>query len=630
MIIRIFWKTGAGKVKCLSLWVLGLFLGIHCCQAQALVKAQAETLEGNPGIAVSIQEEKIAGGEMYSFGLHNTTGADQKLRQISVSLQPDKKIPDGIPYMIGADEMQDPDGQMAQLLTGVPAENDYSNMYVMVRWTPKDYLLVGMISWRVFLCKVSLQNGSVQVRGDGDHKLLASHQQIPFEKIVVLKDSSWQDLLERYARVLVKENRVSSPRHILWKGWSTWDYYAQKFSSADVEANTGALREMQAHPNIIQIDGGWWKQRGDYLDGGVRDNLDGGIKGVVERIHQAGYKAGLHFDGFRASEGAKIVKMHPEYFIHKQDGSLMELGRDAITKDPLVFWDYSQPGATDYIRKVMENARQNWKIDYFKIDFMQQGLYKGVSHLPVTNVERFRMGIEAMKKGMGPKVYFLACSSNFGTMVGLAEGMRMGGDIHPDYFHVRSRVKHTSGNFYLQNQVFNADPDYLVVRGSGETDEKEAKKPTLTYDQAAMWSLYVSIYGNARFNSDNLTLLGSQKKDLIRNCFDLPYFTKTIPLDIWDHYKTETDAPSFFLAKAEDGTIGIGLFNWSEGDQTFTIGGFAEGAQLKEFNGQLTAAVREGKLSLPLQGTHAVLMRYEGKESFETLRHKLWLATKNR
>ncbi|MEJ7672663.1 MAG: hypothetical protein WKF59_08105 [Chitinophagaceae bacterium] len=227
------------------------------------------------------------------------------------------------------------------------------------------------------------------------------------------------------------------------------------------------------------------------------------------------------------------------------------------------------------------------------------GLFKGVSHLPVTNLERFRMGIKAMKEGFGNDVYFLACSANFGSMIGLSDGDRTGGDIHPNYETVKTRAQHASASYYFHPKLFNLDPDYVVLRSEEETNERDGKKPSLNYDEAAMWANFVSIYGNARFESDNIPLLKPEKKALIQKSFSMPFFNKTIPMDLWDHYNTYTDAPNFFLAKTDNGTICLGLFNWESKDASFTVSGFRQDAGFKEFTGDVQFKTANGRLIVP-------------------------------
>lgn len=604
-------------------FLIANFLFVSLGFAQSISSAEVEVTTMQKGqVVAKVSRTLIPGGEVYTVDLSNQSGKDQNLSWIDVTVKPASVIPANTTYMVGSDEMLRHEGDMYRLQTGEPVHNKNNNTYLLFRNNDSGYLLIGVITWRTFLCQLFEDAGIVHVNGDGDNKLLQGRGKLQFEKIVCLRSASWQDILENYANLIAAENNVPMPPKVSWKGWASWDYYRQYFTPDAVKRNTEEMTKLNAGVNIIQIDGGWWKQRGDYF--ASRDNLPGGIKALVENIHKAGYKAGLHFDGFRASSGATIVKEHSEYFVHTTSGSLLELDRDKVTGDPLVVWDYSHPGAQQYITAVMRNAREAWGVDYFKIDFMRQGLSKGVNHLPVTNVERYRMGIKAMKKGI-KDVYFLACSANFGVNIGLVGATRTGPDIDPAYESVVERAQHNSANYYFAPKLYNCDPDYLVVRSAAESDSTDRKKPSLSYDEAEMWSNYVSIFGNVRLASDELRLLSQEKKGLIKKTFSMPFFERTIPMDWWDHFTTENDAPSFYLAKGSDGTICLGLFNWEDEQKTFSISGFKTGATLKELGGAKTLHTVAGSVSCSLKGVHSVLLQYRGKESFDFLRKSLKL-----
>lgn len=615
------------NIKPIAIFSLLTFIFTACYSQgkEPQVKVAVETAQ-KQHIKTEVSSTAKEGGRIINISLTNPASAKQNLQAINITITPGTRIPDGTPYMKGADQMQDHEGQMIKMETGKEHKYKNSNMYLLFKRGEDDYLLVGLISWRTFLCNIIAENGVVKILGDGDNKEIKANEKIAFDKAVYLQSTSWQDLLQQYAGLIAKENKMKAPPDVAWKGWSTWDFYVQRFLSEDVETNMEAITNLDVNANIIQIDGGWWQQRGDYFD--TRDNLPDGIKGIIEKIHKAGYKAGLHFDGMRVSEGAKIVKEHPDYFIHTEKGDLLEIGKDVVTKDPLVLWDFSNPGARAYIKDVMRHAKENWKVDYFKIDFLRQGLIKGVSHLPVTNLERFRMGINAMKEGFGKDVYFLACSSNFGSMIGLSDAVRTGGDIQPNYEAVKTRAQHTSASYYFHPALFNLDPDYLVLRSKEESNERDGKKPSLNYDEASMWANYLSIYGNVRFESDNIALLKPEKKELIKRTFSMPFFNNVIPMDLWDHYTTYTDVPNFFLAKTDNGTICIGLFNWENSDADFTVSGFKQNASLKEFNGATQLQTANGNISLPLKGVRSILLEYKGKETFDQLRKQLKLVVK--
>lgn len=602
------------------------FIAAICCyQASRLfaqdIVAQIESLQ-HGRFSKTIVKTKNGSDVQYAVTFTNDAGSAQNLSSVNITLGADILIPDSTPFVIGADEMLRKEGNMLQYKTGQSIRNKDNNMYLMFKTGASNYLLIGVTSWRTFLCRIYPENGMVRIEGDGDNKLIKAGEKLAFEKIVFLKDSSWQNLLSRYADAIVKENKVAPPPNVQWQGWATWDYYKQYFTPEAVERNTNDLLALHANANIIQIDGGWWNQRGDYFE--VRENLPGGIKAMVEKIHKAGFKAGLHFDGFRASKGSRIVKEHPEYFVHNTDGDLLELGKDKVTNDPLVVWDYSHPGACAYITSVMKNARENWKVDYFKIDFMRQGLTKGVNYLPVTNVERYRKGVKAISAGIGAK-YFLACGPNFGVNIGLVPATRTGPDIDPEYEAVKLRVAHNAASYYFSQKIYNCDPDYLVLRSAKESDAEDRKKASLTLEQAKMWANFVTIFGTTRLESDELHLLTAEKKELVKQVFRMPFFTTCVPIDLWDHFKTDNDAPNIFLAKTAEGTICLGIFNWGNDVKQFNLAGFKTTASFTDMPSKQLFTTKEKMLSITLQGEHSLLLQYAGQESFDQLRTALKL-----
>jgi alpha-galactosidase len=611
--------TGFRKKAIASLIILAN-ISLATLAQQSTVKVDVRTVEKSIA-AYTVNKVETKNQQVFNIQLNNSGNQTLHLNSVIVTITPEQLIPEGTTYVIGADEMLRREGNVVLTQTGKATRNNDNNMYLMFKNGENDFMLVGVISWRTFLCQIFTSDGVIHIKGDGDNKELKAGSKVPFEKVVYMRDNSWQNLLDRYADIIVKENNVPKPPKVNWKGWATWDFYVQYFLAEDVERNTKIIKDLNVNNNIIQIDGGWWPQRGDYFD--VRENLLGGIKAIVEKIHKSGNKAGLHFDGFRVSIAAKIVKKHPEYFIHDDKGDLLVQGKDPVTKDYLVYWDFSHPGAQKYIEDVMKNARENWKVDYFKIDFMRNGLViKGKSYLPVTNVERYRMGIMAMRRGIKDK-YFLACSPNFGVNIGLIEASRTGPDIDPTYDAVKIRAQHNSGSYYFSKKIYNCDPDYLVLRCKEESNNRDGKKPTLTYEQGVMWTNFVSIFGNVRLESDELSLISEEKKMLLQKGFAMPFFERTIPIDFWDHYKTDSDAPNIYLAKGENGEICLGVFNWDTNDSSFEISGFTSPASFNEFSGPTSFKTSNNKLNIPLKGVMSVLLKYNGPQTFDQLRKQL-------
>jgi alpha-galactosidase len=353
----------------------------------------------------------------------------------------------------------------------------------------------------------------------------------------------------------------------------------------------------------------------------VRADLPGGIKALADQIKAAGNVPGLHFDGFRGDLNSAIYRQHPEYFLHDQDGKVIvdrQQRYDRVLTN--IYFDYSHPGACRYIAECIAKMRE-WGITYFKIDFMRYGLESEIkqahpyvtavkTHNPsLTGVERFRLGLQAMRDAIGPDNYFLGCSAVFGPCIGFVDGMRTGGDIHPHYPEFPIRVLANSGNFYLDRTVFNVDVDYLVFREAADEDAKVSRDPkksggSLALHEAQTWADYNKLVGNARLHSDNLMLLRPERKALVKEVFEWPAMDESVPLDLWKRATNREDGFELILAR-KDRQIFLGVFNWGDAAKSFPLPAFG----------------LSQPLSLP--GHQSTILTYQGTDSFDQLFQKL-------
>ncbi len=498
---------------------------------------------------------------------------------------------------------------------GQPQKKSESFMYAMVRLAEDRFVFAGSLSWRIFLPVFTLEDNAFVVRSDGEGKQLAPGQSIQYEEIVLAHSSNWLEQLDSFGSAIAKENGISKLKDVEFKGWATWDYYGRIFSKDDIFGNMDALNTLDPNCNLIQIDGGWWTERGDYTS--VRPDLKGGIKAIADRITAEGKTPGLHFDGFRGDTASEVCKNHPEYFLHDQDGKLIVHTKEKTDRTMnYTFFDYSHPGARAHIAECVRTMKEEWGIRYFKVDFMRYGLEtdmkkelkvkKVVAYDPsLTGVERFRLGMKTIREAMGHENYFLGCSAVFGPCIGFVDGMRTGGDISPRYEKFAERCLANTGNFYLAGQVFNGDCDYLVFREAADEDETAFTNPdkfggSLSMNEAGMWADYNKLYGNCRLQSDNLMTLRDERQALVAEVFDSPAMDETVPLDFWRHGVDKADGYELLLARRGK-EIFLGMFNW--------------GDEAKEYN--LPAFGNGGAQKLPAR--HSAVIPYTGRKSFDEL-----------
>ena len=502
---------------------------------------------------------------------------------------------------------------------GEQGRRSYSYMYGMIQLSEDAYVLAGSLSWRTFLPVFSLEGNTFQIRSEGEGKQLRPGESVPYERIVLRIASDWQTLLESLGQAIAVENGIGELKDVEFKGWATWDYYGRIFTVDDILGNLREMKALYPAANLIQIDGGWWTERGDYMS--IRDDLPGGIKALADRINAQGMTAGLHFDGFRGDQASEIYRTHPEYFLHDQDGEvIVETKALADREMNYIYFDYSHPGARAHIARCVE-AMKEWGIRYFKVDFMRYGLEsevreahpdvkKIIAHDPsLTGVERFRLGMKTIREAIGEENYFLGCSAVFGPTIGFVDGMRTGGDIHPRYEAFPERSLANTGNFYLAGTVYHGDCDYLVFREAADEDETIFKSNhkyggSLSLNEARTWADYNKLFGNARLHSDNLMSLRPERKALVKEVMEWPAMDETVPLDVWQHATDKMDGFERLLARQGD-DIYLGIFNWGDGAKAYDLSAFGEKAPLR------------------LDGRHSKIVKYKGSKSFAELCREL-------
>lgn len=503
---------------------------------------------------------------------------------------------------------------------GEPQQKSYSYMYAMVQMDDNQYIFNGSISWRIFIPIFTLEDNTFVIRSSGEGKQLKPGESIHYEQIILSQSSDWQDLLNSFGSVIAEENGIEKLKEVNLKGWATWDYYAYEFSADDIHENAKKIKQIAQSANLIQIDAGWYSQRGDFAES--RPDIPGGMKEIAKQIKEAGMTPGVWIDGFRANTDSKVFKEHPEYFLHDEEGNVIVQVRkpEGVPDRDRVYLDYTHPGARRHMAECIRTIKEDMGITYFKVDFMRFGLndeilranpdYKNIKAYDpsITDVERMRLGLKTIRDAIGQDNYLLGCSAVFGPCIGFVDGMRTGGDIHPRFEAFPERVLANIGNSYLSGKVFNGDADYLVFRAAEDEDEtvtdgNNKHGGSLTLNEAQMWADFNKLYGTCRLSGDKLTTLRPERQALLTEVFNYPAMDETTPLDFWQHGKDRQDGYELLLARhGED--IYLGIFNWGDETKEYNIPAFESGGQ-------------------KLEARHSRVLKYKGVLSYKELSRTL-------
>lgn len=573
------------------------------------------------------------GAQRLEITLTNTSGAELSISSWKVEF----------PWvaLTGANDLLSTGGwdmgrSEARVWSPAAAEKVTTGSYLLSK-SADEFSLAGFTTWRTFNAKLRYVSGKVIVSADGEGRVLRAGETVALETIWLKSGADWQDLLFAFADEIARENhiRLNAPKPYI--GWATWDYFGRNWTFDQVVANMDKLLEVYPKSDFLQIDGGWWPQRGDYMM--VRENLQpDGMKRLGQLIRTKQLIAGIHLDGMRGDAKAQVAKEHPDFFLRDEKGRMLV---DSTVKvgDNLdyTFFDFSNPATGAYFTDVMANIRRNWGYEYFKVDFLRFGINEfihaavGKSTVVVphnrglTSVERLHLGLTAMRKGMGADAFFVGCSAVFGPTFGHIDGLRSGADINPEFRQFKKCAVDNSGNFYLHGKVVHNDADYHVVRAKEDQDEtlvKAANKDgkNMTFNEAEMWTHFVALCGGPRLNSDNLPTLREERRELFRFAAGFPTAERYVPLDFWAHARDDEDVSSSILTQAK-GDAYLGIFNWTDAEKKWIVAGLTV-EELKVFSKVSGAAVTEaaaGKVTITLPARHSSLFKLAGG-NFDRLR----------
>jgi alpha-galactosidase len=266
--------------------------------------------------------------------------------------------------------------------------------------------------------------------------------------------------------------RISAPAPL---GWCSWYQYFADVTPADVRANVEALAGRGFE--LVQIDDGYQAAIGDWRS--FAPEWKEGVAGLAHEIRHAGMQAGIWTAPFLLGPNSEVLRDHPDWVsIHEPTGYPSKAaynpgnwGGWAVALDP------TRPDVLEHLRTTYA-ALVDDGFDYHKIDFCYAAALPARRHDPTrTRAESLRMGLEAVREGIGDRSFLLGCGCPFGPAVGIVDAMRVSADVAP----VWAPDQHWPGLYEtapaavnaiaasvlrapLHRRVFINDPDCVLLR----------------------------------------------------------------------------------------------------------------------------------------------------------------------
>lgn len=175
----------------------------------------------------------------------------------------------------------------------------------------------------------------------------------------------------------------------------------------------------------------------DFIDYGDWPNktktIPRGFGRLARMIDQAGLTPGVWYAPYWAEADSRVLREHPEWFARDKDGEIwFETGWQPNSRDTTKFaiFDTSRPEVIDHFEQTARSWRERG-FRYVSTDFLHWALEPDRFHdTTKTKAEVLHAGMAAIRRGLGPDVFYRPINNPLGVAMGIANDTRISGDSH--------------------------------------------------------------------------------------------------------------------------------------------------------------------------------------------------------
>jgi len=304
-------------------------------------------------------------------------------------------------------------------------------------------------------------------------------------------------------------------------GWTSWYYYYTNISEKIIEDNLNAFVNNKVPIEIFQIDDGYQKAVGDWLN--FNERFPNGLKSIVDKIHQQNVKAGLWLAPFACEQNSFIIKEKPDWILKDANGKFLKIGFNPMWSYWFYALDVYNEEVRAYLKKVFDTVLNDWNFDLVKLDFLY-----GTAIIPRSGKSRGQIMYDAMKflrECIGNKMILGCGVPLLAAANGNTDYCRIGPDIHLTWdfgllkwIRARERpstvnaIHNTISRRQLSGKWFWNDPDVFILRKN---------KNTLSFNEKYSLLLANLLFGHLLFTSDNISEYDEKTLELYKSIFPL-------------------------------------------------------------------------------------------------------------
>jgi alpha-galactosidase len=380
---------------------------------------------------------------------------------------------------------------------------------------------------------------------DFGRKMIMPGETIHLDGIIMAQEET-SYLLTRYFNYIKEKIKYVEKKNNI-KGWSTWYYYYTKISPEIIYKNVRIIKEKKIDLKYIQIDDGYQKNVGDWLQ--LKPQFEGKMKLIASHIKELGFEPGLWIAPFICENKSEICRLHPEYILRNEYGRPILCGYNPVWKGRFYYGlDITNPRFEEYLRRVIHTIVHEWGFSFLKLDFLFAACLRGGTHhdLRLSRSEILKKGLSIIREEAGQNVILDGCGMPITCGIGMVDSARIGPDTAPywkrlsDFFFnsgsmlgVRNSTRNILVRSCMNNNIWINNPDCLMLR---------KKKTSLSANERMIQINSIILSGGTLFFSDNLSELSDESLDQMGKIIylsDQCFKGKTIALDLMQQFMPE-------------------------------------------------------------------------------------------
>ncbi|MDA3845384.1 MAG: alpha-galactosidase [Vallitaleaceae bacterium] len=291
-------------------------------------------------------------------------------------------------------------------------------------------------------------------------------------------------------------------------GWTSWYNYYTNIDNDIIHHNIEALSESPIQFDVFQIDDGYQKAVGDWMN--TNDKFEDDLLPIVEKAVANHMKPGLWLAPFICEKTSFIYLEKKDWLLKDDKGKPLVVGFNPGWSGNFYGLDIYNEEVRAYLRAVFTKVFDEWSFELVKLDFLY-----AVNILPRVGKTRamvMKDALDFLDEVCTGEI--LGCGIPIGSAMGNVEYCRIGADVAPywedkklrfvgyrERVSTRAAIYNTLNRYNLNGRFFSNDPDVFIIREDNNKLSEDEKYTLFMVNQ---------LLGDLVFFSDDISLYDSE------------------------------------------------------------------------------------------------------------------------